>query len=58
MAAAARAEGLVTRPVADTLRDAAAYEEGREANDPRRCGLTDETERKLLALLAHENFPA
>lgn len=51
--AAARAAGLTLRPVADTLRDAAAYEEGREASDPRRCGLSDETERRLLALLGH-----
>lgn len=51
--AAARAAGLTHRPVTDTLRDAAAYEEGREATDPRRCGLSDETERKLLELLGH-----
>lgn len=51
--AAARAAGLNLRPVADTLRDAAAYEEGREASNPRRCGLSDETERRLLALLGH-----
>lgn len=51
--AAARAAGLTCRPVTQTLRDAAAYEEGREATDPRRCGLTDETERKLLGLLGH-----
>lgn len=51
--AAARAAGLTHRPVAETLRDAAAYEEGRAASDPRRCGLSDETERRLLALLGH-----
>ncbi|MEO7267670.1 MAG: NAD-dependent epimerase/dehydratase family protein [Knoellia sp.] len=51
--AAARAAGLTNRPVADTLRAAAAYEEGREATDPRRCGLRDETERELLGLLGH-----
>jgi len=56
--AAARTAGLTNRPVADTLRDAAAYEEGREVTDPRRCGLSDETERRLLGLLSHENFPA
>lgn len=50
---AARAAGLTNRPVADTMRDAAAYEEGREATDPRRCGLSDETERELLGLLGH-----
>ena len=51
--AAARAAGLTCRPVADTLRDAAAYEENRAATDPRRCGLSDATERRLLALLGH-----
>jgi nucleoside-diphosphate-sugar epimerase len=51
--AAARAAGLTCRPVAETLRDAAAYEEGRDGTDPRRCGLSDETERRLLALLGH-----
>lgn len=51
--AAARRAGLTHRPVTETLRDAAAYEEGREASDPRRCGLDDATERRLLALLGH-----
>ena len=51
--AAARGAGLTNRPVTDTLRDAAAYEEGRAASEPRRCGLSDETERRLLALLGH-----
>jgi len=51
--AAARAAGLTCRPVAETLRDAAAYEERREPTDPRRCGLFDQTERRLLALLGH-----
>ncbi len=52
--AAARAAGLTCRPVAETLRDAAAYEEVRDAGDnPRRCGLSDATERRLLALLGH-----
>lgn len=51
--AAARAAGLTNRPVAETLRDAAAYEEGRDAAEPRRCGLDDETERELLGLLGH-----
>jgi len=51
--AAARAAGLTNRPVTDTLRDAAAYEEGRAASEPRRCGLSDATERRLLALLGH-----
>ncbi len=51
--AAARAAGLTCRPLGETLRDAAAYEERREPTDPRRCGLSDETERRLLALLGH-----
>lgn len=51
--AAARAAGLTHRPVAETLRDAAAYEETREASNPRRCGLSDATERRLLGLLGH-----
>jgi hypothetical protein len=51
--AAARGAGLTNRPVTDTLRDAAAYEEGRAASDPRRCGLSNETERRLLGLLGH-----
>lgn len=55
--AAARAAGLTNRPVADTLRDTAAYEEVREATTPRRCGLSDETERRLLALLPGPDMP-
>lgn len=51
--AAARAAGLVNRPVADTFRDATAYEEAREATIPRRCGLSDAKERELLGLLGH-----
>ncbi|GAA4111856.1 SDR family oxidoreductase [Knoellia locipacati] len=51
--AAAVAAGLTRRPVTETLRDAAAYEETREATDPRRCGLSDGTERRLLGLLGH-----
>lgn len=51
--AAARAAGLTNRPVAETFRDATAYEEAREATDPRRCGLSDATERRLLGLLGH-----
>lgn len=51
--AAARANGLTTRPVTETFRDVTAYEEGRDAATPRRCGLTDETERRLLNLLGH-----
>lgn len=46
----ARAEGLVLRPLEETLRDVLAYEEGREV--PRGAGLTDEEERAVLAALA------
>ncbi|MET1134228.1 MAG: NAD-dependent epimerase/dehydratase family protein [Aeromicrobium sp.] len=45
----ARAEGLVTRPLEDTLADALAWEETR--TEPRRCGLTDDEERRVLATL-------
>jgi nucleoside-diphosphate-sugar epimerase len=51
--AAARAAGLTCRPVTETLRDAAAHEELRKPTEPRRCGLTDDTERRLLSLLGH-----
>jgi hypothetical protein len=44
--ARARADGLVTRPLADTLRAALAYEETREGSRP--TGLTDEEEREVL----------
>ncbi|MFK5634415.1 MULTISPECIES: NAD-dependent epimerase/dehydratase family protein [unclassified Ornithinimicrobium] len=42
----ARAAGLRTRPLADTLRDALAYEETRTT--PRAAGLTDDEERRVL----------
>lgn len=45
----ARAEGLVTRPLEDTLADTLAWEETR--TEPRRCGLTDDEERRVLAAL-------
>ena len=45
----ARAAGLVLRPLAETLRDVLAYEEGREV--PRGAGLTDDEERAVLAAL-------
>ena len=45
----ARAEGLVTRPLEDTLADVLAWEETR--TEPRRCGLTDDEERRVLATL-------
>ena len=44
----ARAAGLTTRPLADTLRDALAYEETRTADNPRRAGLSDDDERRAL----------
>jgi nucleoside-diphosphate-sugar epimerase len=43
----ARAAGLVTRSLRDTLRDTLAWEETRE--EPRRAGLTDDEERRVLA---------
>ncbi|GGK57043.1 NAD-dependent epimerase/dehydratase family protein [Ornithinimicrobium pekingense] len=43
----ARAAGLVTRPLAETLRAALAYEENREGERP--TGLTDEEEHEVLA---------
>jgi nucleoside-diphosphate-sugar epimerase len=45
----AGAEGLVVRPLEETLRDVLAYEEVREV--PRGAGLTDDEERALLAAL-------
>lgn len=47
----ARAAGLRTRPLADTLRDALRYEEGRTV--PRAAGLSDEEERRVLAAARH-----
>jgi 2'-hydroxyisoflavone reductase len=48
--AAARALGLTSRPLVDTLRDVLAWEEtGRPADRPRAAGLTDDEERDLLA---------
>lgn len=43
----ARAAGLVTRPLRETLRDALAFEEARTSE--RRTGLTDDEERNVLA---------
>ncbi|HET7763126.1 MAG TPA: NAD-dependent epimerase/dehydratase family protein [Phycicoccus sp.] len=45
---AARALGLATRPLEETLRDVLAWEEHRPADLPRRAGLSDEEERELL----------
>ncbi len=41
----ARAAGLVTRPLDETLRDTLAFEETR--TEPRRAGLTDDDERRV-----------
>ena len=41
----ARALGLVTRPLEETLRDTLAYEETRTV--PRKAGLTDDDERRV-----------
>ena len=45
----ARAAGLVTRPLEDTLRDTLAYENQR--TDPRQAGLSDEQEQRVRAAL-------
>ena len=45
----ARAEGLLVRPLADTLAAALDYEESRGV--PRQAGLTDDEERRLRHLL-------
>ena len=42
----ARAAGLTTRPLAQTLRDGLAFEETRD--EPRRAGLSDDEERRVL----------
>lgn len=43
----ARAAGLVTRPLAETLTDSLVWEE-HSRTTPRRCGLSDEDERRVL----------
>lgn len=48
---AARAKGLVTRPLEDTLVDVLAWELSRESPTCRQAGLADEDERVLLAEL-------
>ncbi|WP_286931425.1 MULTISPECIES: NAD-dependent epimerase/dehydratase family protein [Aeromicrobium] len=45
----ARAQGLTTRPLEETLADVLVWEETR--TQPRRCGLTDDEERRVLAAL-------
>jgi len=49
---AARAAGLTTRPLAETLADTLAWELGRNLEHPRRAGLSDHDERRLLHALA------
>ena len=48
----ARAAGLSTRPLADTLTDTLAWELAREPGRPRRAGLSDDDERVLLQELS------
>jgi nucleoside-diphosphate-sugar epimerase len=45
---AARAAGLVSRPVAETLADTLEWELTRSLEQPRRAGLSDHDERQLL----------
>lgn len=45
---AARAAGLVSRPLAETLADTLAWELTRDPKRPRRAGLSDHDERRLL----------
>lgn len=49
----ARAAGLVTRPLEDTLRDTLAYEN--ERTEPRQAGLSDEDERRVRAALGRRS---
>ena len=49
--ARARAAGLTTRPLQDTLTDTLIWEESRTNPGPHGAGLTDEEERQLLTLL-------
>jgi 2'-hydroxyisoflavone reductase len=48
---AARAAGLVSRPLAETLADTLAWELTRNLVPPRRAGLSDHDERRLLHAL-------
>ena len=48
----ARATGLTTRPLADTLADTLAWELARGPHVARRAGLSDDDERALLNLLS------
>lgn len=47
----ARAAGLVSRPLAETLADTLAWELTRDPERPRRAGLSDHDERRLLHAL-------
>lgn len=47
----ARAAGLVTRPLSETLTDTLAWERTRDPGRSRRAGLTDDDERSLLGAL-------
>lgn len=49
---AARAAGLLTRPLAETLADVLAWELTKDPALPRRSGLTRDDERHLLDMLA------
>jgi nucleoside-diphosphate-sugar epimerase len=49
---AARATGLTTRSLAETLADTLAWELGRDLSRPRNAGLSDDDERHLLEALA------
>ncbi len=48
----ARTAGLVTRPLEHTLADTLTWEMTRDPAQPRRAGLSDDTERSLLQVLA------
>jgi len=47
----ARAAGLTTRPLEETLADTLAWEEGRPDQGPHGAGLTDDEEKELLGIL-------
>jgi 2'-hydroxyisoflavone reductase len=49
---AAKAAGLTTHPLAETLADTLAWELGTNLQQPRRAGLSDHDERRLLHALA------
>jgi len=50
----ARAAGLTTRPLEDTLADTLAWEETRPHQGPHGAGLTDDEEHQLLGTLAED----